>query len=50
MFAVLFAANLLEMPKEDIEQMRKEAIRYVDENFRAKSFVIALEEQREDEE
>ena len=50
MLAVLFAANLLEMPKEDIEQMRKEAIRYVDENFRAKSFVIALEEQREDEE
>ena len=47
MLAVLFAANLADMPKEDIELMREEAIRYVDENFRAKSFVIALKEQSE---
>ena len=47
MLAVLFAANLADMPKEDIELMREEAIRYVDENFRAKSFVVAQREQRE---
>ena len=47
MLAVLFAANLADMPKEDIELMREEAIRYVDENFRAKSFVVAQKEQRE---
>ena len=46
MLAVLFAANLADMPKEDIELMREEAIRYVDENFRAKSFVVAQKEQR----
>ena len=46
MLAVLFAANLADMPKEDIELMREEAIRYVDENFRAKSFVVAQREQR----
>ena len=46
MLAVLFAGNLIGMDKEEIEEMRKTAVEYVDENFRAKSFVTALNEQR----
>lgn len=45
MLAVLFAGNLIGMDKEEIEEMRKTAVEYVDDNFRAKSFVTALKEQ-----
>ena len=45
MLAVLFAANLVGMDREEITELRKEAVEYVDENFRAKSFVVALNEQ-----
>ena len=47
MLAVLFAANLSGMTKEEISSLRKDAVEYVDENFRAKSFVTAQKEQRE---
>ena len=47
MLTVLFAANLANMSKEEIAQVRKEAVEYVDDNFRAKSFVVAQREQRE---
>lgn len=47
--SVLFAANLVEMSDEDIALMRRDAIRYVDENRRARSVVTALKEQRGDE-
>ena len=47
MLAVLFAANLSGMQKEEIESLRRDAVEYVDDNFRAKSFVIALKEQSE---
>ena len=47
MLAILFAANLANMSKEEIAQVRKEAVEYVDDNFRAKSFVVAQREQRE---
>lgn len=47
--SVLFAANLAEMTNEDIAVMRRDAIRYVDENRRARSVVTALREQRGDE-
>ena len=50
MLAVLFAANLSGMQKEEIESLRRDAVEYVDDNFRAKSFVTALKEQREYEE
>ena len=50
MLAVLFAANLSGMQKEEIESLRRDAVEYVDENFRAKSFVTALTEQSEYEE
>ena len=50
MLTVLFAANLANMSKEEIAQVRKEAVEYVDDNFRAKSFVTALTEQSEYEE
>ena len=45
MLAVLFAANLVGMDRAEIDQLKKEAAEYVDENFRAKSFVTALNEQ-----
>ena len=47
--SVLFAANLAEMTNEDIAVVRRDAIRYVDENRRARSVVTALREQRGDE-
>ena len=47
MLTVLFAANLANMSKEEIAQVRKEAVEYVDDNFRAKLFVVAQREQRE---
>ena len=47
MLAVLFAANLSGMQKEEIESLRRDAVEYVDDNFRAKSFVTALKEQSE---
>ena len=47
MLAVLFAANLSGMTKEEISSLRKDAVEYVNENFRAKSFVVAQREQRE---
>ena len=47
MLTVLFAANLANMSKEEIAQVRKEAVEYVDDNFRAESFVVAQREQRE---
>ena len=47
MLTVLFAANLANMSKEEIAQVRKDAVEYVDDNFRAKSFVVAQKEQRE---
>ena len=47
MLAVLFAANLSGMQKEEIESLRRDAVEYVDDNFRAKSFVVAQREQRE---
>ena len=47
MLAVLFAANLSGMQKEEIESLRRDAVEYVDDNFRAKSFVTALTEQSE---
>ena len=50
MLAVLFAANLSGMQKEEIESLRRDAVKYVDDNFRAKSFVTALTEQSEYEE
>ena len=50
MLAVLFAANLSGMQKEEIESLRRDAVEYVDDNFRAKSFVTALKEQSEYEE
>ena len=46
MLTVLFAANLANMSKEEIAQVRKEAVEYVDDNFRAKSFVVAQREER----
>ncbi len=46
MLAVLFAANLAEMTDEEIALMRKHAVRYVDENRSAKSFVTAVHEER----
>ena len=46
--SVLFAANLVEMSDDDIALMRRDAIRYVDENRRARSVVTALKEQRGD--
>ena len=50
MLAVLFAANLSGMQKEEIESLRRDAVEYVDDNFRAKSFLTALKEQSEYEE
>ena len=47
MLTVLFAANLSGMQKEEIESLRRDAVEYVDDNFRAKSFVVALREQRD---
>ena len=47
MLAVLFAANLSGMQKEESESLRRDAVEYVDDNFRAKSFVTALKEQSE---
>ena len=47
MLTVLFAANLANMSKEEIAQVRKEAVEDVDDNFRAKSFVVAQKEQRD---
>jgi len=47
MLAMLFAANLSDMTKEEISSLRKDAVEYVDENFRAKSFVVAQREQRD---
>ncbi len=44
MLSVLFAANLTGMTGEEIDEQRKLAVRYVDENRRAKSFVVALRE------
>ena len=46
MLAVLFAGNLVGMDKDEIDDMRKTAVEYVDENFRAKSFVVALRDER----
>jgi len=46
MLAVLFAGNLVGMDKDEIDDMRKTAVEYVDENFRAKSFVAALRDER----
>lgn len=46
LISVLLAANLAEMTQEEIEVARKRAIEYVDKNFRAKSFVVALKDER----
>ncbi len=46
MLAVLFAGNLVGMDKDEIDDMRKTPVEYVDENFRAKSFVVALRDER----
>lgn len=46
MLSVLFAANLTGMTDEEISSLRKTAVRYVDENRSAKSFVRALREER----
>ena len=44
--SVLFAANLANMSNEDIALMRRDAVRYVTDNHKAKSFVTALREQQ----
>lgn len=46
MLAVLFAANLTGMTDEEIAAMRKTAVRFVNENRSAKSFVTALKDER----
>lgn len=46
MLAILFAANLTGMTDEEIALMRRSAVRYVDENHRAKSFVLAIRDER----
>ena len=46
MLAVLFAASLTGMTAEEIERLRAKAVEYVDENFRARSFVSALYDER----
>ena len=46
MLAVLFAANLTGMTNEEIDTLRNQAVEYVDNNFRAKSFVTALREEQ----
>lgn len=48
MLNLLFAANLVDMTETDIALMRRDAIRYVDENRRARSFVTAWRDQKGD--
>ena len=50
MLAVLFAASLSGLSKPEIDDLRQDAVEYVDNNFRAKSFVVAWHEERDDEE
>ena len=42
--------NKISLHAEEIENLRRDAVEYVDDNFRAKSFVTALTEQSEYEE
>ena len=49
MLAVLFAASLSHLSKDEIDDLREDAVEYVDNNFRAKSFVVALKEEQSDE-
>ena len=46
MLAVLFAANLADMTDEEVALLRKLAVNYVDENRRAKSFTVALHDEK----
>lgn len=45
--AMILAASNSDMTNDEIELCRKEAVRYVAENARAKSFFIALKEERD---
>ena len=49
MLSVLFAANLADMTDEEVALLRKMkmAVNYVDENRRAKSFTVALHDEKE---
>ena len=49
MLAVLFAAGLSHLTSDEIDYLREQAVEYVDNNFRAKSFVTALREERHEE-
>ena len=46
MLSVLFAGNLVNMTDEEMEMLRKTAVRYVDEHRRAKSFAVALHDEK----
>ena len=46
MLSVLFAANLADMTDEEVALLRKMAVKYVDENRRAKSFTVALHDEK----
>lgn len=46
MLSVLFAASLADMTDEEISALRKMAVRYVDDNRRAKSFTTALHDEK----
>ena len=47
MLSILFAASLADMTDEEIAALRKIAVRYVDDNRRAKSFSTALRDEKE---
>ena len=47
MLSILFAASLADMTDEEIAALRKIAVRYVDDNRRAKSFATALHDEKE---
>ena len=46
MLSVLFAGNLADMTDEEMEILRNTAVRYVDEHRRAKSFAVALHDEK----
>ena len=50
MLAVLFAASLSGLSKPEIDDLRQDAVEYVDNNFRAKSFVTAWKYENSNEE
>lgn len=46
MLSVLFAASLADMTDEEVSVLREMAVRYVDDNRRAKSFITALHDEK----